>query len=79
MGGGRLDDGAHDEGAGAELREELVPVHLDVPPSQLGSGGVAGDSGQDGGHVLGPDDRPVQGSVQVPENNRWRLKSIFPI
>ena len=38
---GGLDDRPHYEGAGAELLQEVPPVDLDVPPSQLRARGIA--------------------------------------
>ena len=61
----RLDDRAHDEGARAELVQEVLPVDLNVAPCQLRARGIARHTGQHGGHVLGADLVPVQSGVQV--------------
>ncbi len=67
MGGGGLDDGAHDEGADAEFVEEVVPVDLDVAPRHLRSRGVARHLRQHRVHVLRLDLVPVQALLQIPQ------------
>ena len=61
----RLNDGAHDERPHPELVHQVVPVHLDVSPRQLGPGRVPRDGRQHGGHVLRPDALAVQRGSKV--------------
>ena len=74
----RLDDRAHNEGARAELVQEVLPVDLNVAPCQLRARGIARHTGQHGRHVLRTDLIPVQSSVQIPARTEKIVSLLNP-